>query len=218
MSVNGIYFKPEDGTGSGGGTGDNDNHQIRQMRSELEKAQVDAKKAREEKETLAEQLKGLQRSQMDELQKTKAEKEDLAKQINDMLGVKTQLDGLNERHKNYENFISDRYATRLNDIPENRREEFKLLTLVPGDPIESLKKLDTAISILGGGASKQAGSKTNPGGQEPDPTTKKSADGSNNDDGKFDPSKITWNQALRPKEEIIQERDNLRKLLRSNMQ
>jgi len=165
--------------------GEGENSTIKELREALEAAQNDAKKYKEDLGRINGELEALKRSQMGDIERLQAEREDLAKQVRELT---TKLESINpvvDRNKTLSEFISSQFESRINALPEDKRAGVRELAFVDGDPVASLSKLESAFKTFGL-ADINAGSITNPTKTDP----------SANPDSKLDPKKVNWSQAL----------------------
>lgn len=191
-----LYETPTENNGGGGDEATKNFIRLRQQADNLE---IDLKKERDAKLLIETELNTLKKKGMDEMELVRTENVELAKALEDLKPLIGEHGVFKKTNEDFSKFVSNLYEEKLKDIPEEAREQVKLLTHVESNPVVSLEKLTASLKLLGitgeplklGGTNGTGGGGTPPGKTPPE--NKK-------------PQDIKWGDALRPIDDILAER------------
>jgi hypothetical protein len=121
LLANRAVFRAFEADDAGGGAPPAENSAIRQLRSHAESLEAQLKEATAKLNETTQKLTERERAEMDELNRTKAEKDDLAKKV-------SELEPLRDEVGRYASKFEGLYKETLNSIPEEHRERLERRT------------------------------------------------------------------------------------------
>jgi hypothetical protein len=190
MSWRNKGFVYSSGEPSGGGDPPEESTAMKKMRLDIEKANNEAKEANAKLKEATEKLRQSELEKLGEIERVKAENGDLAKKVNELTGTIASLEPNLSKKTELEGFVATLYDSKLAEVPEAIREKVKTLTLVEGDPVVSMSRLNEAFDLVVGNNTqgKKAGNVAIPGAGPGKP--------GEGDEKKYDPKTISWGDAF----------------------
>lgn len=144
------FIVREGDSGAGGGvTPPPENHQIKQMRDQLDKLNTDLQKEKDDKKELLTKLTAHENEKLSEIELLKKSNAELATALEQVQPLLPELEKVKANSDKLAGALTKSYDDRLLLIPEGeKRDQVKLLTFSEGDPVVSLERLDSAIKLF----------------------------------------------------------------------
>jgi len=125
-----------------------DNSAIRQMREQMAKLEKEAEAARAEKQALAKTLQELEDREKTELARKDSELERLRADLEEKKLLAQQKEELDSRLKVTEDFLIRQVEAALASVPEEHREQIKVLVGDGVSPVQQLERLNALVKLV----------------------------------------------------------------------